>query len=271
MQEEVRISIYHLMAGDTSINALIYHKLNASGENEWSACKQHPTLLTRNYDTTLGYIREDSRKIFFSCLKKGIRDTLLYDFNLKIGDTLPNTYLCKKTQGYVVKRIDSILIGNSYRKEYIIAQDASVLQVALIEGIGSLNGLLEPLNVNFEAGSRLTCFRQNNSTLFPHLNDSGWFVYNNAPNTLSKQILDVYPYPSETEVTVSYQLPKGDDKGILRIYRANGTPLTTRFINLDKLSVIEDLSALNTGIYYYTLSDEHRILAKHEFIIPRHE
>ncbi|HXB11289.1 MAG TPA: hypothetical protein VNZ45_04840 [Bacteroidia bacterium] len=253
------------LAGDTTINGLLYHKLNVSGENEWSACSQHKTLVTRNYDTTLGYIREDSRKIYFTCLKKGIHDTLLYDFSLKVGDTLPNTYICKKVQKNIVLRIDSIFIGNSYRKEYIIGQDASALQVTLVEGIGSLNGLLEPLAVNFEAGSRLNCFRQNNITLFPHLNDSGLFIYNAA----SKQILNVYPYPSETDVTVSYQLPKGEDKGILRLYKANGMPLNVRFVNSDKLSVIEDLGALNAGIYYYTLSDEHRILAKHEFIIPR--
>src|ERR1700741_5375124 len=98
--------------GDTVISTLHYKKIMASGyKTAGSTCCNY-------VNQYIGAMRQDtaSRKIYF-CAVGTTNDTLLYDFNLQLGDTLPPTYISYAKSNYVSK-IDSILIGNSYRKQY---------------------------------------------------------------------------------------------------------------------------------------------------------
>jgi hypothetical protein len=147
-------------SGDTVIATFTYKRVLTTGYRYY--------LIPSNgccyyYNQPHGFIRQDStqKKIYYFDSK----DTLLYDFDLKVGDTLPPTYTNNPSIGNYVSSIDSILIGSTYRKQFHISVlgSTSVVDsnyVQLIEGIGSTFGLLWPLDPPFEAGSVLKCFLQ---------------------------------------------------------------------------------------------------------------
>lgn len=77
---------------------------------------------------------------------------ILYDFNLKVGDTIING-LSGKENNPIVKRIDSVLICGVYHKRYITQyHKLGGDSVALIEGIGTTWCLLGLRNIKYAAG-----------------------------------------------------------------------------------------------------------------------
>jgi hypothetical protein len=136
-------------SGDTLINNLKYNKLTT------------PFVAFRK--GYRGAIRQDvaARKVFIMPPTKRVEE-LLYDFNLQIGDSV---------KGYIyyhdiVEDIDSVLVGNSFRKRWRIN---SAYNVDIIEGIGSTYGLLEesPTFCTDCPDFQLTCYSENNQTLYP--------------------------------------------------------------------------------------------------------
>jgi hypothetical protein len=113
-----------------------------------------------------GLIRQDTlqKKVYY---RYNNRDTLLYDFTLEIGDTV-KSFLSNGDffQPDVVLSIDSVLIGNSYRKRWLTNQ---TYQIYYIEGIGSTFGLLEPSmgGIVCPPSPQLRCFSQNSTVLYP--------------------------------------------------------------------------------------------------------
>jgi hypothetical protein len=157
---EYRGGKFFLM-GDTLIESLQYKLLFFQStyyyfymngfpptENGWNFLEE---------PTTIGALREDSsRKIRFRLFPNNFpygncplsltadKDTILYDFNLQLGDTLISS-----SSYPVVFEIDSIqLLNGEWRKRYV-----SNSGEAWIEGIGSTNGLLAPYEIYFECGS----------------------------------------------------------------------------------------------------------------------
>ena len=171
-----RNEIKYIMKGDTVINDKNYSRLYQGSR-------------------FLGGIREEDKKVYFFGKYDGpclfIRDpieVLLYDFNLTIGDFLPDAVWClfpdstclrllknmeAPTDGYCggkrIIDIDSIFISGRYRKRYIlefvdIYSDGTVstyqLGESIIEGVGSDHFLFFPFEGNeFEHWWQLDCFQ----------------------------------------------------------------------------------------------------------------
>jgi hypothetical protein len=87
-------------------------------------------------------------------------EILLYDFSVKVGDNV--------TLGYnyvIINSIDSVKIGNSYRKRFYAEFDQYV------EGIGGMmHGLLSPLFQMTTCGGgssqELICFSEHGETIY---------------------------------------------------------------------------------------------------------
>ena len=96
-----------------------------------------------------GFIRESNKRIYY--IGKDFTgyyhndETLLYDFNTKIGDTIKHNPTSMFFYS-VIKDIDSIKINTEYRKRYKVT-DQSKSEDYIIEGIGSVGiGLLGNIN-----------------------------------------------------------------------------------------------------------------------------
>ena len=125
--------VYYLN-GDSTIGNLTYKKVFKRGEvkREWFAppppvwCEEGPFL----YDYFQTLMRQDSLRIYL--YESGV-EFLLYDFDLAIGDTLPTTYNVWMDD-IVVTGVDSILVGDSYRKVFTHSEVGPAANV-LIEGM----------------------------------------------------------------------------------------------------------------------------------------
>lgn len=116
---------------------------------------------------TVGALREDSTKKiwlydlgFLGGAFTG-HDTLLYDFNVSIGDTL------HWTQGQmIVTGIDSIqLLNGEWRRRIVLNHPYEGIKY-WIEGIGATEVIHQPYWIYFEVLTQLTCFEQNGLILY---------------------------------------------------------------------------------------------------------
>lgn len=161
---------------DTIINSIAYKKLYMF----------YDSVFIKSKATVIGGIREDeSKKVYYKGkkihpLKPSTSiitnngghegdEVLLYDFGVKIGDILKIDNLTMPDENLTVASIDTVLIGNTYRKEFSFKHgNYPYPGVKWIESIGSIRGLL------FTSGSTptnglyndLICFKYNNEPLY---------------------------------------------------------------------------------------------------------
>lgn len=149
----------YILSGDTVINNITYKKLNSSGVKSYTGQYKNGGYC--------GCYRNDiiNKKVYY-LPKNSIHDTLLYDFNLHLNDTLPISYIYDRRDGiFTIDKIDSVLMGSTYLKEFHISK-AAFGEAFLIEGIGSTLGLFGFIRPYFEQMEELICFKNNKESLF---------------------------------------------------------------------------------------------------------
>jgi len=189
--------------GDTIIDTVQYHKIYTIDD----------TISNFTNSTYFGAIREQEKKIYFlyySCQNE-IR---LYDFSKNVGDTLQKLYseieLCGSGySGYAtVTSVDSVLIDGNYRK--VIHLDVLFNNHVWIEGIGSTNGLFNPIQppLTCMCSWDLVCFQQNDSMKYLNPNFSSCFpVITNMPNrTLNETFVNIFPNPVTGISTIKWDI-----------------------------------------------------------------
>ena len=251
----------NFITNDTIFNGKTYYKLQSSGiqyaTNQYNGCEFNVILWYFNF--YYGAYRNDSinRKVYY-LPANATKDTLLYDFNLHLLDTLPQTCLYNSVNGVsFVTGIDSIFIGNDYHKRFQISSaNGATNYVDLIEGIGSTYGILGNLKVPFESGSFLLCFKQNGYTVYPDTSyqwcDLVAAIDTKVINDLS---FSIFPNPIQEVGKVNFNsshrnvdLIINDILGVERL----------RINNLENKSVV-NFSSLKSGIYLYQVEQDKKI------------
>src|ERR1051326_2111949 len=147
----IQLEIWDWLTGDTIIGSTTYKKI------------QEYTFCQNDGSTTLGYAgayRQDTaQKKILLRLPSAISDTILYDFNLLVGNAIPQNWYISASPQSIISSIDSILIGTNYRKRFNFIMSGHMPDTvqSLIEGIGSTTGLLLPLAANVEYSTSLYC------------------------------------------------------------------------------------------------------------------
>lgn len=125
-------------SGDTIIENQTYQKLVTPYVqiSITGGCTQ------QNFPGYQGAIRQDiiNKKVFFVPPAQS-SELLLYDFTMETGDTIKGYLATFNSPPDVVAEIDSVLIGDNYRKRWSINP---CYDIYLIEGVGSTFGLLKP-------------------------------------------------------------------------------------------------------------------------------
>lgn len=107
-------------------------------------------------------IREENKRVFVlpNPTSEQSDEYLAYDFNLTVGDTVPDPYYYQSPGGLsdfdlIIHTIDSVFISGTWRKRYRINSFPDI-----IEGVGSSSGLLNPLNYAWSGacGISLNCY-----------------------------------------------------------------------------------------------------------------
>ncbi len=197
-------SAHYYLNGDTVYNSNQYKVLWKCG-HVWSSWQSpNPNMscyFNYTYCDTIptGLIRSQGKEMYF-IYWNDTTEGLLHDFDLSIGDTVPQTMTYCCGGGDVITAIDSIYTPYGYRKTFYVNNN---FQESIIEGVGSAYGLLEPYGPQLDQVYQLICYG---------LNDSAWYpsqgpycdVMTVGPTTVQQEIsLQLVPNPASEYVEVS--------------------------------------------------------------------
>jgi len=172
------------IGGDTTIGTYTYHKLYQNG----FVSSIGPPDGYYYYGLYRSSFRQDVAKRKVYLFENG-SDTVAYDFNLNIGDTLPITCLYVGFTN-IVQSIDSVLVSSQYHKRYWLDNNS-----ALIEGIGTTFGAFAPIAPAFESGNDLWCIRINNQIAWTSLEGHECRLTSIRENPLPENRLIISPNP----------------------------------------------------------------------------
>jgi hypothetical protein len=244
------------ISGDTIIGPYTYHKLYQNGHiSYWP-----PNFPAQNYyGMYMGAFRQNIANKRVYLFKNGV-DTLAYDYNLNVGDTLqPSCLLVNGVKPYV-KSIDSVLIGNQYRKRFWI----NGCNYALIEGIGSTFGAFDKIMCPFEGFDDLYCVRLDNQIVWTRSN-GGDCIFTSINEDIvaeNKVTISENPFSTQTTLTSNGNLKNS----ILLIYDSSGK-LVRRLTNRAGNAITIHRDNLPSGIYFFRLNQDDKIIATEKFVI----
>ncbi|MDD2199814.1 MAG: T9SS type A sorting domain-containing protein [Bacteroidales bacterium] len=264
------VAYYYYYGKDTIINGYDYKEILRT-DLQWTS----GTCQCLNPQPYYGFLRQDTvnKKVYYRFFNAyNQQDTLFYDFNLNIGDTLKGYF--SGFQILTVVLIDSILIGNNYRKRInfdTTNYPPGSCNVSIIEGIGGTNGLLEGVTLNpsfMPFGYNLNCFSVNGITLYNSLCPK--YAIPCELITITIQIvkennIKIYPNPVSDYLTVSTRecaLPLK-----VEVYSISGAKLDEKAICIDKTQI--NLSSYKKGTYIIRIQNKHNNIIKTEKIILR--
>jgi hypothetical protein len=244
---------------DTIINNIPYHKIYV------------PFVLANcaNGPHGAGYagcIRQDTslRQVYFRSPNDTI-ERLLYDFRLEAGDTvagwLVSNWNCFPNV-LTVSSVDSILIDSSYRKRWHVANYLMASVATFIEGIGSVEGLLESICPLIDGPiPSLMCFQQNGQSLYPNLNAQCNTIVSAAePETLFQgHEISLTPNPFEAELTIQFSTQQ-NEAAHLSIFNCIGEVMVNKEMQLQDQTL--NLTLLPQGIYLVTVQTENKIFTE---------
>lgn len=249
----------HFFNGDTIIGSYSYKKIFKTGNMEDyitgpPGCPPGCSSYVQTFfsDVYVGGLRQDTalRKVYFADPLSGY-DTLLYDFNLNAGDTLPGAYNNWSVSNYVLS-IDSIFIGNEFHKRFNIAMLGNTSShVSIIEGIGSTYGLIYSLVIPFEIGNSLQCVTINDVPVYPDTNSICILDAGIDENSLSN-VISVSPNPISSSAVVS--IHEDFNEVELKIYNSFGS--IVRQEKIEGNSFLIKRNGLSPGIYFLKISDK---------------
>ena len=239
-----------VMNGDTTISSQQYHKLYIPFVE--SNCSGAPASHATGY---MGCVRQDTilRKVFFVYPNSTV-DSLLYDFTLQVGDTVKGVIECCAATTDTVQSIDSVLVGNYYRKRWNINFGYNIY---LIEGIGSTFGLIErsPGNITDGPGYTLSCFTQNGFTLYPDTTTICNLITGMINISDENIFLNLSPNPATTQLAI------GNGQRTIKeieIYDVLGRKRLTLNSSLkgNELTASIDVSGFSAAIYFVRVRGE---------------
>jgi hypothetical protein len=217
----VKYYYHYSVSGDTLINSYQYKKIERSfvlvNVIFWWLQSDPPVSRAACY---AGALREDSLadKVYF-VFPNTTNDSLLYDYNLTVGDTVKGCL--SPFPGFhtgVIASVDSVLIDGQYRKRWNLNQchvdPSNYIYPYIIEGIGSSSGLIEQLcTYSIDWYSRyLVCVRDSSGTLFTSSYNS---VHNcdlieGLNEIYSDNNVHLYPNPFSEQIKIQSDAPFKD-------------------------------------------------------------
>ncbi|MBN4051302.1 T9SS type A sorting domain-containing protein [bacterium AH-315-M05] len=243
----------YTLGADTIIGVYSYKKLYKSGNNISYTFDPSTNCYTSSSSYFYGYagsIRQDipNKKVYF-VPPSNSTDTLLYDFDLNVGDTLTTGYLYNNNQ--YVTAIDSTLDQcGIYRKTFYINDSGA----PYTEGIGSLWGLLEPTEIcvcDYSWG--MSCFSYANDTC---VDSSSCQLIINTIQEVKKVVasIKVYPNPSSGNFTILLPEDFNELNQSIEISIFDNFGKVVKEINnipsgFGKHTVEIDISSLPSGLY----------------------
>jgi hypothetical protein len=230
----------YIMKGDTIINAINYNKIYCVSYNY--TLQGSSFLLTMGKQAFCFGIRQDvpNKKVYRTLTTANTTiDTLLYDYDLQIGDTVPTTFTSPDRKQTVTATDSVTFRGKKYRRFMLKTNGMS--GATLIEGVGNANGFIEQHIGFFEGGDVLSDFCNSD--------------YNNCSGPLALKVeesnhpalqVNIYPNPFTDETTLSFSTEQPKRRAIL--YNVLGMELQS--YNCSGIELLIQKEELKNGVYF---------------------
>jgi hypothetical protein len=188
-----------IISGDTIISGKTYQILTIPFAQSFTSGECDHIMVGYK-----GAIRHDNvlKKVFIIPPTETL-EQLLYDFNMQVGDTVKGYIETNNFPPDTVQSVDSVFIGNSYRKRWNINIGYGV---QFIEGIGSTFGLVErsPGNKIDLPDYTLNCFQQNTFTIYPNTSSNCELITAVNPEEKLSDEINIFPNPSNGSFTICF-------------------------------------------------------------------
>jgi hypothetical protein len=230
------------VAGDTVIGTYTYKKVNVAKNT--GLPNSFPIVIPYGPDSFSFAYRNDAlnKKVYYLDPPGGLnKDTLWYDFNLNVGDTLKPCYSIAlgsssstTSERHIVQSIDSISICGVYHKRFRFGCLGS-FETELIEGYGFKDQFTKTIITNCPLSVSAIFSTEVTTCITSSIIDE---------DLINKKMFSVFPNPNNGQFTIQSKT-KGDyvilnELGqTLQAFQTNGE---------NKYSV--DLKSLSNGIYF---------------------
>jgi len=200
-------------------------------------------------------IREISKKVYIK-FPEANHETLLYDFNLNVHDSI-----LIYSNYWIVKAVDSIKINNIYRKTLDLRQLHFKSWEAdkgdkWIEGVGSIHGLLSLGGNDPNSYSHLLCAKNQDGILYQ---DPECECCEIILNIKESNIFGLKLYPTIISNRLNITTNSTNIKYLYKLYDLEGRLLNQ---NVYYGSQVIDCSSLNNGIYFIQLTGKNTNITK---------
>ena len=247
-------------SGDTVINTLRYKKVNYINDGLFMGVLTPLNQIFTGGVYQFSYRNDSLNKKVFIVPLDSLHETLWYNFNLMVGDTLKNTYSTNEKMGTGLKvtSIDSVLICSNYYKRFSITCEytSPVSGYYLIESVGFTSNFI---NVSLS----------DNCIFEPiHVYSTNSWSLDNCPqglglknNSISGTIFKIYPNPSNNTFCIELNTP---DKQTLQVYDISGKQVLAQSI---EGKTMIDASNWAAGVYNLSLINSDGVINKKLVIV----
>lgn len=265
----------YITSGDTLINDIQYTKLLKVDYNLYCS-----DIADTNY--TGAYRNDITNKIVY--IYKENEEKILYNFSLGIGDTIPTSYFIETFgEEMVVCNIDSIQLENgTYRKQftYEFPFSGETCFYNVVEGIGFLGGLLEPMSTYAEfINSILLCHHVADSLYYVNpwwevwgyneceIPEDTCIISNLNSERYLNNTIEIVPNPISSTAIVYFSNPMQiKTKYSLTFYNLIGEEIII-YPNIKHGESIINSKVSKAGIYIYILKQNNIIVQTGKIII----
>ncbi len=239
--------------GDSVINDTFYFKILESYDSS-----------NYNWTFTRQFIRQESSKIFIRDYFGN--DRILYDFNLKVGDTITQINMFEQESDWILELIDSIELDNVWYKHYTfgILDCDGCPKDFWVEGIGSLFGVIHPGNLAIDFSTELLCMRKGEDLIYINSEFNSCYIY--AVQTEINQIKEFNIFPNPFISFTRIQLNEINPSDIRAIYLVNAYGKKIKEINLIKDYIQLERENLPSGLYFIQLIDKNNRIYSEKLI-----
>lgn len=178
-------------------------------------------------------------------------DTLLYDFDLALGDTLPPAYN-NIIPDNVVTGIDSVLVGAQYHRRFWLSANGTTDYAAIIEGIGSTFGLTFPLYPPFEFFNTLMCVTIDGQPVYPDTSQACPLI-SGVRDVMQNERITVYPNPAADKAIVYFPSAADGTTGV--VLNTAGFPVAVFSFRNGSAALFR--GQLNPGMYFIRIRNSH--------------
>ncbi|MCR9172586.1 MAG: T9SS type A sorting domain-containing protein [bacterium] len=244
--------VYYLN-GDTLINGTLWHKVFKRG----TTTIYNGGVGGYSYNGQIGLIRQDSMKVY-SMEQNG--EELLYDFDIAIGQSTPQTYY-HSSATTVVDSIEMIQINGTMRRKMYISDSVNALVgTYILEGMGSDIGLFEPFTIELNCGHYFQCYQLNGVVEV----GSNCNFDLDVNELIEKEQIQLSPNPVQS----SLELTTPDSHPVKSVFlvHSNGQKGKLPGIKVSATSSIFNIANQSAGIYFIEIHLENGQILREKLV-----